>query len=223
MKVLVAVKRIKSEMNPFDEIAVEEAVKLKERGIAKEVIVVSIGKPAVQEIIRAALARGADRGLWVETEETLQPLAIAKILKSIAEQELPQIILLGKQAVDDDNNQTGQMLAGLLNWPQGTFASKLEIENNSAKVTREVDGGLETLLLKLPAVITTDLRLNEPRYLSLPNIVQAKKKPITAIPQTIKTQSKQQIINTTEPEKQRLGIRVNSVTELLAKIRPVIS
>src|SRR5579864_5893828 len=190
MKVLVAVKRVidfaahirvkkdetgvetanvKMSMNPFDEIAVEEAVRLKEQGIAKEIVVVSIGVSQNQETLRTALAMGADRAILVETEKEIQPLAAAKILQAVAQKESPQIIILGKQAIDTDNNQVGQMLAGLLNWPQGTFASKLEMEGNHAIVTREIDGGLETLRLKLPAVVTTDLRLNEPRYLSLPN------------------------------------------------------
>ena len=199
MKVLVAVKRVidfnvkvrvkpdktgvetanvKMSMNPFDEIGVEEAVRLKEAGVATEVIAVSMGPQACQETIRTALAMGADRGIHVLTDAELQPLAVAKLMKAIAEKEQPQLIVLGKQAIDDDSNQTGQMLAALLGWSQGTFASKLKIEGGKALVTREIDGGLETVELKLPAVVTTDLRLNEPRYASLPNIMKAKKKPI---------------------------------------------
>src|SRR5579863_7138338 len=199
MKVLVPVKRVidynikvrvkpdqsgvdlanvKMAMNPFDEIAVEEALRLREKGKATEVIAVSIGPQAAQETIRTALAMGADRGILVKTEGTVEPLAVAKILKAICTEEQPGLVLLGKQAIDDDSNQTGQMLAALLGWPQGTFASKLKIEGEKALVTREIDGGLETVELKLPAVMTTDLRLNEPRYASLPNIMKAKKKPI---------------------------------------------
>jgi electron transfer flavoprotein beta subunit len=243
MKILVSVKRvidyttririkadgsgvetanIKMTMNPFDEIAVEEAVRLKEKNIAQEIVVISIGNTQCQETIRTALAMGADRGIWIETQQDLQPLAVAKIIKAIASKESPQLIILGKQAIDNDNNQIGQMLAGLLNWPQGTFASKIIIENDKVRVIREIDGGLETCLLNLPAVITTDLRLNEPRYLSLPSIVQAKRKPITAIPLSelnIETASKLQILKVSEPEKRRTGVRVNSVAELLDKLR----
>src|SRR5579862_8403776 len=199
MKVLVSVKRVadfktsiriktdgtdvdlnnvKMSLNPFDEIALEEAVRIKEKGFAKEIIAVSIGNEACQETLRTALAMGADRGILITTNNEVQPLAAAKILKKLIEKEMPQIVILGKQAIDTDNNQVGQMLAGLLNWPQGTFASRLEFEDKGIKVTREIDGGLETLFLNLPAVITTDLRLNEPRFISLPNIVQAKRKPI---------------------------------------------
>src|SRR6059036_1617713 len=199
MKILVAVKRVvdfnvkvrvradgsgvetanvKMSMNPFDEIAVEEAIRLKEAGIATEIVVVSCGVQACQETLRTALALGADRAILVETEVELQPLAVAKLLRAIVQKESPQLVILGKQAIDDDCNQTGQMLAALLGWPQATFASKVEVEGGVAKVTREVDGGLETLALTLPAIVTTDLRLNEPRYASLPNIMKAKKKPI---------------------------------------------
>ncbi|WP_142850580.1 electron transfer flavoprotein subunit beta/FixA family protein, partial [Telmatospirillum sp. J64-1] len=202
MKVLVAVKRVvdynvkirvksdnsgvetanvKFSMNPFDEIAVEEAVRLKEAGKASEIVVVSLGVSQSQETIRTALAMGADRGVLVQSDEELQPLAVAKLLKAVAEKEQPQLVILGKQAIDDDSNQTGQMLAALLGWPQGTFASKVEIGEGAMTVTREIDGGLETVELKLPAVVTTDLRLNEPRYASLPNIMKAKKKPIDTL------------------------------------------
>jgi electron transfer flavoprotein beta subunit len=243
MKVLVAVKRVidfaahirvkkdetgvetanvKMSMNPFDEIAVEEAVRLKEQGIAKEIIVVSIGFNQNQETLRTALAMGADRAILVDTEKEIQPLAAAKILQAIATQESPTLIILGKQAIDTDNNQVGQMLAGLLNWPQGTFASKIIVENEYVKVMREIDGGLETLQLQLPAVITTDLRLNEPRYLSLPNIVQAKRKSITILPVTdlkVDITLKLEIVKVTAPEKRRAGIKVNSVKELVDKLR----
>ena len=199
MKILVAVKRVvdfatriqiksdqtgvetahvKMSMNPFDEIAMEEAVRLKEKGVAKEIVVLSIGTLSSQETIRTALAMGADRGILIETGDEIQPLTAAKIIKAMVLKEAPQLVILGKQAIDSDNNQTGQMLAAMLNWPQSTFTSKCDIEENKAKVTREIDGGLEFLTLTLPAVITTDLRLNEPRYLSLPNIVQAKRKSI---------------------------------------------
>jgi electron transfer flavoprotein beta subunit len=243
MKILVAVKRVidfstriqikadqsgietanvKMSMNPFDEIAVEEAVRLKEKGLASEIIVVSIGATQSQETLRTALAMGADRGIVIETNDIVQPLAAAKILKQIALEELPQLIILGKQAIDSDNNQTGQMLAALLNWPQGTFASKLEIEADKIKVTREVDGGLETLLLTLPAVITTDLRLNEPRYLSLPNIVQAKRKPITikkAEELNLDLTPHLEILKITPPEKRQSGKKVTTVTELIDKLK----
>jgi electron transfer flavoprotein beta subunit len=218
----VETNNVKMTMNPFDEIAIEEAVRLKEKNIIQEIIVVSIGSETCQETIRTALAMGADRGILVQTQEALQPLAIAKILKTMALKELPQLIILGKQAVDDDNNQAGQMLAGLLNWSQGTFASKLIVADGTVQVTREIDTGLETLLLKLPAVITTDLRLNEPRYLSLPNIVQAKRKSIEvlalselAIPLT----NHLQILKMVEPERRRSGIRLQTVAELVDKLR----
>lgn len=243
MKVLVAVKRVidfaahirvkkdetgvetthvKMSMNPFDEIAIEEAVRLKEKGIAKEVVVISIGVSQNQETLRTALAMGADRAILIETDQEIQPLAAAKILQLLTQQESPQLIILGKQAIDSDNNQVGQLLAGLLNWPQGTFASNIIIENEMLLVTREIDGGLETLKLKLPAVITTDLRLNEPRYISLPNIVQAKRKPITIIPVTelkVDITPRLETLKVTAPEKRRAGIKVNSVKELLDKLR----
>ncbi len=243
MKVLVAVKRVidfkthirikadqtgvetanvKMSMNPFDEIAVEEAVRLKEQGIATEIIVVSIGSNACQETLRSALAMGADRAILIQTEEKIQPLAAAKIFKALAEKEMPRLIILGKQAIDDDNNQTGQMLAGLLQWPQGTFVSKVEVLQDKVKVTREIDGGLEMLSLTMPAVITTDLRLNEPRFISLPNIVQAKRKTIDIIPLTefkVDTKPRLQILKVTPPEKRKSGVKVNSVAELVQKLK----
>jgi len=243
MKIFVAVKRVvdfaahirvksdesgvetanvKMSMNPFDEIAVEEAVRLKEQGIAQEIVVISIGDSHCQETLRTALAMGADRAILIETNSEIQPLAAAKILRALAEQESPQLIILGKQAIDSDNNQVGQMLAGILNWPQGTFASKLVFEKNSLQVTREIDGGLETLKLKLPAVITTDLRLNEPRYLSLPNIVQAKRKPIAIVSLSqlnIETQPRLEILKVSAPEKRQAGMKVANVKELVEKLR----
>lgn len=243
MKILVAIKRvldftthiriksdesgvetanIKMTMNPFDEIAVEEAVRLKEKGIASEVVVMSIGATQCQETLRTALAMGADRAILVETDIDIQPLAAAKIIRAITEKEQPSLIILGKQAVDSDNNQTGQMLAGLLNWPQGTFASKLQIENDKMHVTREIDGGLETLLLKLPAVITTDLRLNEPRYLSLPNIVQSKRKPLSIISVNdlnVEITPRLKVIKVVAPEKRRSGVKVADVAELIHRLK----
>lgn len=239
MKILVAVKRVvdytvqirvksdqsgvetnhvKMSMNPFDEIAVEEAIRLKEKGIASEVIAVSIGTSACQETLRTALAMGVDKAILVETSEDIQPLAAAKILKYVVGKESPQLVMLGKQAIDSDNNQTGQMLAGLLCWGQATFASKIIIDHQHAIVTREIDGGLETLSLVLPAVITTDLRLNEPRFLSLPNIMQAKRKPISVIPVTelsVDLQSRLKIVKVSAPEKRQAGIKVSSVKELV--------
>jgi electron transfer flavoprotein beta subunit len=243
MKILVAVKRVidykvhirikadqtgvetanvKMAMNPFDEIAVEEAVRLKEKGIATEIIVVSIGTTSSQETLRTALAMGADRGMLVQTEVDIQPLAAAKILHAIVKRETPELVILGKQAIDDDSNQTGQMLAALLNWPQGTFASKLLLTDGRALVTREVDGGLETLSLKLPAVITTDLRLNEPRYLSLPNIVKAKQKPIavTSVEEwNVIIEPRLQTLKVKEPVKRVAGTKVASVAELVRKLK----
>jgi electron transfer flavoprotein beta subunit len=209
-------------MNPFDEIAVEEAVRLKEAGIATEIVAVSMGPAAVQETIRTALAMGADRGIHVETDIELQPLAVAKLLKAIADKEQPKLIILGKQAIDDDSNATGQMLAALLGWPQGTFASKLKIEGEQAIVTREVDGGLETESLKLPAVVTTDLRLNEPRYASLPNIMKAKKKPIDKqTPDALGVDAAPRLatLKVEEPGKRQAGKKVASVAELVDKLK----
>ena len=243
MKLLVAVKRVidynvkvrvkadetgvetanvKMSMNPFDEIAVEEAVRLLEAGTATELIAVSMGVQQCQETIRTALAMGADRGIHVKTDEELQPLAVAKLLAKIVEKESPDVVILGKQAIDDDSNQTGQMLAGLLGWSQGTFASKIDLADGKANVTREVDGGLETLAINVPAIITTDLRLNEPRYASLPNIMKAKKKPIDTytpadlgvdVTPSIKT------LRVSPPAERQAGIVVETVEELVDKLK----
>jgi len=242
MKVLVAVKRVidfnvkprvkmdgsgvdlanvKMSMNPFDEIAVEEAIRLKEKGVAAEIVAVSIGPAKAQETLRTALAMGADRGILVQTDDEVEPLAVAKILAKIAEEEQPQLVILGKQAIDDDNNATGQMLAALLGWPQGTFASKVEVAGD-ATVTREVDGGLETVKLKLPAVVTTDLRLNEPRYASLPNIMKAKSKPLaTKSPADygVDTARRLETLKVVEPPKRQAGIKVGSVDELVERLK----
>jgi len=243
MKILVPVKRVvdynvkvrvksdgsgvetagvKMSMNPFDEIAVEEAVRLKEKGIATEIIAVSMGVAQCAETIRTALAMGADRGILVETDVELQPLAVAKLLKALVDKEQPGLVIMGKQAIDDDMNATGQMLAALLGWPQGTFASKLEIEGKSLTVIREIDGGLETLSLDLPAVITTDLRLNEPRYASLPNIMKARKKPIETIKPDalgIDPAPRLKLVSVAEPAKRQAGVKVGSVAELVQKLR----
>lgn len=243
MKALVAVKRVvdynvkvrvkadysavdltntKMSINPFDEIAVEEAVRLKEAGVIDEIIVASIGPKEAQEQIRSALALGADRGVLVQTDDKAYPLQVAKILKAIAQSEGTDIILLGKQAIDDDNNQTGQMLAALMGAPQGTFASQVVVEGNSVKVTREVDGGHQTVALDLPAIITTDLRLNEPRYAKLPNIMKAKKKPLdekTPADFGVDMTSKQQIIQVEPPAERKAGIKVGSVDELVDKLK----
>jgi electron transfer flavoprotein beta subunit len=209
-------------MNPFDEIAVEEAVRLREAGTASEVVVVSCGPQACQETLRTALAIGADRAILVETGEELQPLAVAKLLKSIAEKEKPGLAILGKQAIDDDSNQTGQMLAALLGWAQATFASKLAIEKDSAQVTREVDGGLETIAITLPAVVTTDLRLNEPRYVTLPNIMKAKKKALETLkPEALGVDVSPRLatLKVVEPSKRKAGIKVPDAKALLQKLR----
>ncbi|KZD12286.1 electron transfer flavoprotein subunit beta/FixA family protein [Oceanibaculum pacificum] len=243
MKVLVAVKRVvdynvkvrvkadgsgvetanvKMSMNPFDEIAVEEAVRLKEAGKAEEIVAVSLGVQQAQETIRTALAMGADRGIHVLSDDELQPLAVAKMLKAVVEKEQPQLVILGKQAIDDDCNQTGQMLAALLGWPQGTFASKVAPEGDTVNVTREIDGGLETVALKLPAIVTTDLRLNEPRYASLPNIMKAKKKPIEQMSPAdlgVDTAPRLTTLKVTEPPKRSAGVKVGSVAELVDKLR----
>jgi electron transfer flavoprotein beta subunit len=243
MKLLVAVKRVidfnvkprvkmdgsgvdlanvKMSMNPFDEIAVEEAIRLKEKGVATEIVAVSIGPSKAQETLRTALAMGADRAILVQTDEEVEPLAVAKILAKIAEEEKPDMIVLGKQAIDDDNNATGQMLAALLGWPQGTFASKIEAGNGKLKVTREVDGGLETEELKIPAVVTTDLRLNEPRYASLPNIMKAKSKPLAnKTPDELGVDIKRRLetIKVAEPPKRQAGIKVGSVDELVERLK----
>jgi electron transfer flavoprotein beta subunit len=243
MKVLVAVKRVvdynvkirvkadqtgvetanvKMSMNPFDEIAVEEAIRLKEKGVATEIVAVSMGPAQCQETIRTALAMGADRGILVQTDAELQPLAVAKLLKAIAAKEQPRLIILGKQAIDDDCNQTGQMLAALLGWPQGTFASKLAPAADTLEVTREVDGGLETVELRLPAIVTTDLRLNEPRYASLPNIMKAKKKPIeTMAPDALGVDPAPRVVTlkVTEPAKRQAGVKVPDVAALIDKLK----
>jgi len=243
MKVLVPVKRVvdynvkvrvkadgsgvetagvKMSMNPFDEIGVEEAVRLKEKGVATEIVAISMGVTQCQETIRTALAMGADRGILVETDVDLQPLAIAKMLKAIAEKEQPGLIILGKQAIDDDMNATGQMLAAMLGWPQGTFASKLTIEGDGITVTREVDGGLETIALSLPAIITTDLRLNEPRYASLPNIMKARKKTIDVVKPAdlgVDPAPRLTVVKVDEPAKRQAGKKVGSVQELVEKLR----
>jgi electron transfer flavoprotein beta subunit len=209
-------------MNPFDEIAVEEAVRLKEKGVATEIVAVSMGVAQCGETIRTALAMGADRGILVQTDIALEPLAVAKLLKAIAAKEEPKLIILGKQAIDDDMSATGQMLAALLGWPQGTFASKIAIEGDTITVTREVDGGLETLALSLPAIVTTDLRLNEPRYASLPNIMKARKKPIETVTPAdlgVDPTPRLTVLGVAEPPKRQAGQKVGSVAELVAKLR----
>ncbi|RZV49374.1 MAG: electron transfer flavoprotein subunit beta/FixA family protein [Sphingomonadaceae bacterium] len=243
MKLLVAVKRVidynvkprvkmdgsgvdlanvKMSMNPFDEIAVEEAIRLKEAGKAEEIVAVSIGPAKAQETLRTALAMGADRAILIETEENVEPLGVAKLLAKVVEEEGPDMVILGKQAIDDDSNATGQMLAALLDWPQGTFASKVEPDGGAVSVTREVDGGLETVKLELPAVVTTDLRLNEPRYASLPNIMKAKKKPLdTKSPGDygVDISPRLETLNVAEPPKREAGDKVDSVDELVAKLK----
>lgn len=243
MKLLVAVKRVidynvkvrvkvdetgvetsnvKMSMNPFDEIAVEEAIRLLENGTASEVVAVSMGVQQCQETIRTALAMGADRGIHVKTDEELQPLAVAKLLSKIVEHEKPDAVILGKQAIDDDSNQTGQMLAGLLGWSQGTFASEIVLANSKVNVTREIDGGLQTIAINLPAVITTDLRLNEPRYASLPNIMKAKKKEIAEMtPEGLGVDITPRLttLKVTEPPKREEGIKVETVSELVQKLK----
>jgi electron transfer flavoprotein beta subunit len=243
MKVLVPVKRVvdanvkvrvkadgtgvdlanvKMAMNPFDEIAVEEAIRLREGGKATEIVCVSIGPAQAAETIRTGLAMGADRGIHVKAEGAVEPLAVAKILKKIVDEEKPGLVILGKQAIDDDCNQTGQMLAALLGWPQGTFASKLSIDGDAISVTREIDGGLQTVKLKMPAVVTTDLRLNEPRYASLPNIMKAKKKPIAEkTPQDfgVDTTPRLKVLKTSEPAGRKAGVKVKTVAELVDKLK----
>src|SRR6266705_5243388 len=218
----VELANVKMSMNPFDEIAVEEALRLKEAGKATEVVVVSIGPAQASETIRTGLAMGADRGILVKAEGTVEPLAVAKILKAIVDAEKPGLVIMGKQAIDDDCNQTGQMLAALLNWSQGTFASTLAIEGDSIVVTREVDGGLQTVKLKMPAIVTTDLRLNEPRYASLPNIMKAKKKPIDEkAPEAygIDLSPHLEVLKTTEPPGRKAGVKVKTVVELVDKLK----
>ncbi len=243
MKVLVPVKRVvdynvkvrvkpdgsgvdlanvKMSMNPFDEISVEEAIRLKEAGTAEEIVVVSVGPAQAQETLRTGLAMGADRGILVEVDGITEPLAVAKILKAIVDEEQPGLVILGKQAIDDDANQTGQMLAALLGWSQATFLKELKIEGDEAEATREVDGGLQTIRIKMPAVVTTDLRLNQPRYASLPNIMKAKKKPIdmkTAADYGVDTSPRLDVLTTVEPPKREAGTIVGSVAELVDKLK----
>jgi electron transfer flavoprotein beta subunit len=223
----VELANVKMSMNPFDEISVEEALRLKEAGKADEVVVVSVGPAKAEETLRTALAMGADRAILVETEDQIEPLAVAKIVKGVAEAEQPGLIIVGKQAIDDDSNQTGQMLSALLGWAQGTFASKVEIGDGkapegTARVTREVDGGLQTIDIKLPAVVTTDLRLNEPRYASLPNIMKAKKKPLDKKSPAdfgVDTSPRLKVLKTEEPSGRKAGIKVKSVAELVEKLK----
>ncbi|MBA3043501.1 MAG: electron transfer flavoprotein subunit beta/FixA family protein [Rhizobiaceae bacterium] len=218
----VELANVKMSMNPFDEIAVEEALRLKEAGKASEVVVVSIGPAKAEETLRTALAMGADRAVLVETDDAVEPLAVAKLLKGVIDAEQPGLVITGKQAIDDDSNQTGQMLSALLGWAQGTFASKVEIGEGKASVTREVDGGLQTIEVKLPAVITTDLRLNEPRYASLPNIMKAKKKPLdkkTPADFGVDTTARLKVLKTEEPSGRKAGIKVKSVAELVDKLK----
>ena len=218
----VDLANVKMSMNPFDEIAVEEAIRLKEAGKATEIVAVSIGPQQASETIRTALAMGADRGILVKTDTTVEPLAVAKILKALVEAEKPGLVILGKQAIDDDSNQTGQMLAALLGWPQGTFASKLAIDGDAILVTREVDGGLQTVKLKSPAIVTTDLRLNEPRYASLPNIMKAKKKPIDEKAPAdvgVDISPRLDVLKTVDPPGRKAGVKVGSVAELVAKLK----
>jgi electron transfer flavoprotein beta subunit len=218
----VELANVKMSMNPFDEIAVEEALRLKEQGKASEVVCVSVGPAQAAETIRTALAMGADRGILVKTDASVEPLAVAKILKAVVAEEKPDLVILGKQAIDDDSNQTGQMLAALLGWPQGTFASKVVIEGAEVLVTREVDGGLQTVKLATPAIVTTDLRLNEPRYASLPNIMKAKKKPIAdKTPETygVDVKPRLEVMKTAEPPGRKAGAKVGSVVELVAKLK----
>ena len=218
----VDLANVKMSMNPFDEIAVEEAVRLKEQGKATEIVAVSIGPQQAAETLRTALAMGADRGILVKTDAPVEPLAVAKILKAVVAQESPQLVILGKQAIDDDSNQTGQMLAALLGWPQGTFAFKVDLGEGSVDVTREVDGGLQTLGLTLPAILTTDLRLNEPRYASLPNIMKAKKKPLDETsPEAlgVDVTPRLKVVRTVEPGGRKAGVKVASVAELVQKLK----
>ncbi len=243
MKVLVPVKRVidynvkvrvksdqtgvdlanvKMSMNPFDEIAVEEAIRLKEAGVATEIVAISIGPEKAQDQIRQALAMGADRGILIKTDQEVEPLGVAKLLKAVAAEEGPELIILGKQAIDDDSNQTGQMLAALLGWAQGTFASKLEKKDGTLNVTREIDGGLQTIALKLPAIVTTDLRLNEPRYASLPNIMKAKKKPLDVKEPGdfgVDIAPRLETLKVAEPPKREAGVKVETVAELVDKLK----
>ena len=218
----VDLANVKMSMNPFDEIAVEEAIRLKEKGVATEIVVVSIGPAQAAETLRTGLAMGADRGILVKTDETTEPLAVAKILKGVIDAEAPGLVILGKQAIDDDMGVTGQMLAALTGWAQGTFASKIAVEGDSLAVTREVDGGLQSITLKLPAIVTTDLRLNEPRYASLPNIMKAKKKPIdekTPADYGVDVAPRLKVLKTVEPPARKAGVKVGSVADLVSKLK----
>lgn len=218
----VDIANVKMSMNPFDEIAVEEAVRLKERGVASEIVAISAGPAACQETIRTALAMGADRGILIETEAALEPLAVAKLLKALVERERPDLVILGKLAIDDEMSATGQMLAALLDWPQATFASKVEAKDSKLLVTREIDGGTETVEIALPAVITADLRLNEPRYASLPNIMKARKKPIETLTPAalgVDVTPRLTVLKVEEPPPRKAGVKVASVAELVAKLR----
>lgn len=218
----VDLANVKMSMNPFDEIAVEEAIRLKEKGVATEIVAVSVGPAKAQETLRTALAMGADRAILVQTDDEAEPLAVAKLLKAIADAEAPGLVILGKQAIDDDSNQTGQMLGALTGWPQGTFASKVEVAGDTVNVTREVDGGLETVALTVPAIVTTDLRLNEPRYASLPNIMKAKSKPLdTKTPGDygVDTAPRLKTLKVTEPPVRSAGIKVPDVDALVAKLK----
>ena len=218
----VELANVKMSMNPFDEIAIEEALKIKEAGKATEVIAVSAGVAACQETLRTAMAMGADRGILIETDVELQPLAVAKLLKAVVDKEAPQLVILGKQAIDDDANQTGQMLAALLDWPQATFASKVEIDGAKAKVTREIDGGLETIEISLPAIVTADLRLNTPRYATLPNIMKAEKKPLETVKPAdlgVDVSPRLKTMQVSEPGKRKAGVMVKDVAELVDKLK----
>jgi len=218
----VDLANVKMSMNPFDEISVEEAIRMREAGTATEIVVVSIGPEKSQETLRTALAMGADRGILIKTDELVEPLAVAKILKGVVEAEEPGLVIVGKQAIDDDCNQTGQMLAALLGWPQGTFAPNLTLAGDKLEVTREVDGGLQTVSLNMPAIVTTDLRLNEPRYASLPNIMKAKKKPLdekTAADYGVDVTPRLSVVKTSEPEARAAGVKVGSVDELITKLK----
>ena len=218
----VELDNVKMSMNPFDEIAVEEAIRLKEAGIAEEIVALSIGPQQAQETIRTALAMGADRGILIKSDDSVTPLNVAKIIKAIAEKENPNLIILGKQAIDDDSNQTGQMLSALLGWSQGTFASEVKLENDNLLVTREIDGGLQTLKLTMPSIITTDLRLNEPRYASLPNIMKAKKKEIAEInPEdlNISIEKNIEVVKVSEPSQREAGVKVETIDELVDKLK----
>ena len=218
----VDLANVKMSMNPFDEIGVEEAIRLKEKGVATEIVAISVGPAKAQETLRTALAMGADRAILVHTDDAVEPLALAKIFKAIADAEAPGLVILGKQAIDDDNNQTGQMLAALTGWAQGTFASAVNVDGDSVNVTREVDGGLETVKLKLPAIVTTDLRLNEPRYASLPNIMKAKSKPLdtkTPADYGVDTAPRVKVVKVSEPPVRSAGVKVADVDELVAKLK----